>query len=246
MNGTKKKKNTINLSKSNKNNMLVEEKVKADLETIVFDENFEDKRRERLLSGFKKTHLESLKGGEDKTAALRSTKLLQQLSWDEGIACGALYSYDDINNQRIGTLINAIYSHNSTVFMISYRLFNRLERNDRNIDSEGCSGTSYRIMMRRLFDSNMITCLRPPHSKKAGLYKLIYLPFTDPLIKRIGRQVVEVIDQNVVDFFDSEVVDKVEADNEEEPLTHTKTLINDDPLSLAMKANYYARMKKEG
>lgn len=125
---------------------------------------------------------------------LTEIKHLDEFTDDIQQTLRALYDSPISKVRRFASILNSIYSQAENVFVITYRLYSDLIKEDSNhiITTKPGDGVSYRQMLSFALGNGYITELRKPSriSKgiygKAGLYELTDKDFITPLIDMIG------------------------------------------------------------
>lgn len=120
------------------------------------------------------------------------------------------YDYPDPIINRVGSVLNAIYTQQNSVFLITRDLVNDLVKNDKNHSIESCNTQIYKNMMAFLFNSNIINVLRKPIRispgirGRAGLYELIHPEYLNPLIQIMGVDHCHAKKDSCIKWYDAE------------------------------------------
>lgn len=115
----------------------------------------------------------------------------------------AFYTSTSSSIQKSGSIINSIYTQQTNVFLLSLRIVSELVKNDPNIKYTSCNSTNYKEIMHKLFSSKVITALRKPSGKFAGLYELTSEIFLEPLRQQIGDDMLEATKKEHIEWYDS-------------------------------------------
>lgn len=141
---------------------------------------------------------------------LRLTDLrhLHEFDVDIRTILEAFYGSPDLRANRFASFLNAIYTHTSHVFSITYGLANDLIESDPNHDLKRIDGVRYKNVMSFALGHKYLTELRKPVlSKKgvpgkAGLYELTNPDLLRPLIIMLGETNAEANKIQRIKYYD--------------------------------------------
>lgn len=129
-----------------------------------------------------------------------------------------LYGSVDQNlKNRMGTIMNAIFTQNLQTFLLSKRTLYKLFLADSESKYKSLSSREYSLLLARLTNSGLFETLRYPTINQAGVYKLINPEMVAIIESNIGRKLLALQEKNVVDFYDMKnvIVDDKKSGDEE-------------------------------
>lgn len=140
----------------------------------------------------------------DDTVKLSSLSDLSKTSDDIKNMLEGFYECDNPVVQKIGTILNAIFTQKTNVFMLSIRILSDLVEKDPNLKAKSCHSSQYRKIIYRLLKSGLLKKIREPNGNNAGLYELIHEGFLSILIKEIGQDVLDAKKKAHIEWYDEE------------------------------------------
>lgn len=140
---------------------------------------------------------------QENTVKLSSLRELDQCSEEVQKALNSFYLSDNPNIQKIGSMLNAIYTQQTKTFMVSIRILRELIKEDPNIVFKDCHSSQYKNIMAKVLGSDMFTKLREPRGNAAGLYELTSKIFLEILEIEVGKDVLEAKKEAHVDWYDT-------------------------------------------
>jgi hypothetical protein len=109
----------------------------------------------------------------DLTIGLYRTSMVEDLDNDRAeMMLNALLAKKDPLKLAFATILNAVFTQQSPVFMITKRTLSKLMYHDKNHEGNFCHDRTYTVLMRGLKNSGFIEVVEKPVGRKGGLYKL--------------------------------------------------------------------------
>src|SRR5690606_13220646 len=118
------------------------------------------------------------------------------------------YSEKNFFYRFTATLLNAMYTQQTLVGMISRPIMESLIKKDKNNKLNSCDSARFNEFMNRVkaisaeTGKPFLAELREPVGRSAGLYELKWDHFIDILAKRTGIDLLEAKKQNHIDWYD--------------------------------------------
>lgn len=128
---------------------------------------------------------------QDDSVKLSHTSALTDLDQLSSQAISAMYESKNPSIKKGGSIINSAYTHGTSVFLLSMRIVSELIKNDGNVVYNGCNSRNYKEIMHKMLKDGVISVLRPPSGRLAGLYEINSELFLIPLQKKIGKKALE-------------------------------------------------------
>lgn len=113
------------------------------------------------------------------------------------------YNSEDKVSVRIATMLNSIFTHQTTTFMYTFETMEKLLDLDTNNRVSTIKTPENTAIRKNLIDNGFMVCLRPSVGRKSGVYKIVYEPWVDMLAKSIGREFLDKKEQKVLEYFDN-------------------------------------------
>lgn len=120
----------------------------------------------------------------------------------------AFYNSGDPVYERIGVILNSIFTHGHSVFIISKSFLNDLMMKDLNIKANTCDTKTYKKVMRAMYEDGIMVCLRNPIqqtqgiSGKNGLYELVDNDYLAAISKTLGENTMMAKREQFIQWFD--------------------------------------------
>lgn len=146
---------------------------------------------------------------------LSNVSNLEDFDTEMQLALKAFYNSRDINKRYMGSILNAIYTQESGVFINSVRTMKDLILLDPNHLIKTFHFRNYNDVMHMLQSNNIIRKLRAPRGRRAGLYKLIADVLLQPLIMKIGEELLETKELLDIEWYDSHNVNVTKTNKEQ-------------------------------
>lgn len=114
------------------------------------------------------------------------------------------YNHEDGDVQRLGSVMNAIFTQQNGTFTLSTRLANDLVRNDtKRHGFKSCEQKSYNRIIHKCLIGGIFEKIRDPVGKKAALYKLIDPKSLEALQKSAGVDLLKAKETKFIVWWDS-------------------------------------------
>lgn len=140
---------------------------------------------------------------EQDTIKLSQISSLENVNSEIRDALTSFYDHSDMNIQKMGTIFNAIYTQKTHIFLLSFRIFNNLLKNDPNIKCSSCHIKNYKYIIYKLISINVLKILRNHQFKKAALYELVEDLYLDVLKQFVDKQSLDEKKQICLEWYDS-------------------------------------------
>ncbi len=143
---------------------------------------------------------ENLEGSSD--LKLTELSMLEEMQREVRDIVEVLYESKSPKTQKMGSIMNAIFTQQAHVFLMSFRILNDLLKSDSNTKTKSCHSTDYNIIMSRLEASNVMQNLRKQAGKRAGMYELIgehEIAVFDKLISKEMRDAMKAVKLELYD-----------------------------------------------
>ncbi len=121
----------------------------------------------------------------------------------------AFYQSGDPIYERIGVILNAVFTHGHNVFIISKAYLNDLMAKDPNIKANTCDTDMYKKVMKAMYEDKIMACLRKAVQQthgvpgKNGLYELIDRDYLGALSKTLGENTLLAKREQFIQWFDT-------------------------------------------
>lgn len=158
---------------------------------------------------------------EDLKRSVRDSRLvdvsdIRDLCEEMQQALAPLYKSRDGRVKRFATMLNAAYTQQSNVFIITQDYLEALMEKDPQQTLKSCDWTSYKTMLKFIFTNGYITELRKAVKRskgvsgQAGLYELSHKLFLAPLVNQIGADICKANKAATLKWFDKVIEENIE------------------------------------
>lgn len=168
----------------------------------------DDKINRKMYDKIANKIKQNLEKGEDDPRLLELSSLEDFNDGEILAILKAFYDSDNMVYRRIGTILNAIFTHGHNVFVITQKYMNDLLEKDSLITANSCDGKTYKKILKAMFDLKIIICLRNPVknnlgiSGKAGLYEIVDEDILSAMAKSIGANNLLAKRNKFIEWFD--------------------------------------------
>lgn len=109
----------------------------------------------------------------DPTIGLYRTSDIEDISVEKGrVMLRSLVDNKDPLKLAFASMLNAIFTQQAPVFMITKRSLSKLIYDDKNHDGTLCHNRVYTVLMGSLKESGFLEVIEEPAPRKAGLYRI--------------------------------------------------------------------------
>lgn len=138
------------------------------------------------------------------TAKLAKTTLIKDIQSEEvRELIDALYKAPDPLQNKVATILNAMFTQQRVTFLLSKRLANNLVLEDENHNFKGVNSETYKLMVYKLLTGwKFFARLREPTKKQAGVLKLVDNGLLDMMYKLKGQEYYELQEEVTLEFYD--------------------------------------------
>lgn len=170
----------------------------------MLDDKINKKMYEKIASKIQK----GLERAEDDPRLLELSSIEDFNDGDIVAILKAFYDSDNMVYRRIGTILNAIFTHGHNVFVITQKYMNDLLEKDVLITANSCDGKTYKKVLKAMYDLKLMVCLRTPVkndlgvSGKAGLYEIVDEDILSAMAKSIGENNLLAKRNKFIEWFD--------------------------------------------
>lgn len=138
------------------------------------------------------------------TAKLAKTTLIEDIKSEEvRELIDALYKAPDPLQNKVATILNAMFTQQRVTFLLSKRLANNLVLEDENHNFKGVNSETYKLMVYKLLTGwKFFARLREPTKKQAGVLKLVDNGLLDMMFKLKAKEYYELQEVVTLEFYD--------------------------------------------
>jgi len=109
----------------------------------------------------------------------------------------------------LASVINAIYTQQNPVFILSYRSINKLIKNDQNININALNGSQWKFFKKNfIFDeeTQIFSVVREQKNKIPGLYEIKQEELLSMIESSIGREILEKRKKVNIKWYDDNIL----------------------------------------
>lgn len=110
----------------------------------------------------------------------------------------------------LASVINAIYTQQNPVFILSYRSINKLIKNDQNININALNGSQWKFFKKNfIFDeeTQIFSVVREQKNKIPGLYEIKQEELLSMIESSIGREILEKRKKVNIKWYDDNILE---------------------------------------
>jgi len=141
---------------------------------------------------------------DDEVAKLIRVSALEEFNPEMQEILKSLYSYENGNAKRLGSIINAIFTQQNSVFTLSVRMVHRLVKADQPRHGlASCELSAYNDIVHKALNHNVFEKMRDQIGKKAALYKLVHPQWLGALQKQAGKELLLAKEHKFTEWWDA-------------------------------------------